>query len=769
MNLFDQLTAILDSANIGVWHQHVPSGKVVRNEVVVRLSQASQEEFDRDPWAWAERIHPADRKEAIQMAQQLLAGQLDSYSVDYRVRNSGGEWVSLRVRASVTQRDAAGQPVWLSSVLIDTSRERELERRLQAMFDRPFQLVGLLTPQGILLETNRGLLRNSGYKLEEVLGKPFWEGPFFAHSPALQAQMKDGIARAARGELMRFEVNREKDGISRTLDFTLTPLRDDDGAVVNIVPEGRDITDLATAREALRAAEQRLQTATEAASIGLWEWGVGTGDMWFSDQACRLLHLQPGTGPTDTKSWRAMVHPSDLPRISSEIVRYLRGEVPEYRIEFRMRRGDESWAWFLSKARATERDTNGRVKRIAGVLMDITTQHTVAERLALATQGGNIGHWDCNLLTGRIWVSDQWGSMLGYGANELPTTIDAFFALMHPEDSQRALQTHEEFQATGRLESYEIEFRMRAKDGSYRWIHTKGRTVELAADGRSVRQTGVTMDVTDRKEAELRLATSERLESLGRLAAGVAHEINTPIQYANDSVYFIREGVKELLQYISDSELAGKDATTAGIDLPYLRERLPAALDRAVDGLARVAEIVRSMNVLSHAAPMEKRPLDLTRAIQSTLVVAKNEYKHVADLETDFTDLPPITCHGSQINQVILNLVINAAHAIADRVKDTGERGLITIKTYRNECEIVICVSDTGTGIPEAIRERIFEPFFSTKDVGQGTGQGLSIVRDVVHSHGGSVIFQTELNKGTTFFVHLPIDHAQEKTDIAAA
>ena len=204
-------------------------------------------------------------------------------------------------------------------------------------------------------------------------------------------------------------------------------------------------------------------------------------------------------------------------------------------------------------------------------------------------------------------------------------------------------------------------------------------------------------------------------------------------------------------------------------DLPYLQEHLPAALDRAVDGLARVGEIVRSMNVLSHADQTQKSPLDLTRAIQSTLVVAKNVYKDVADVETDFAELPPITCHGSQINQVILNLVVNAAHAIADRVKDTAERGLITINTCRDEHEIVICVSDTGTGIPEPIRERIFEPFFSTKDVGRGTGQGLSIVRDVVRGHGGSVIFQTEMNKGTTFFVHLPINHPQENPDIAAA
>jgi two-component system, NtrC family, sensor kinase len=769
MSVIDHLTTILDSANIGVWHLHVPSGKVVRNEVLLRLSRASPEESDKDWWAWTERIHPSDRREVVDKGQRMLAGQLDSYSVDYRIRGIRGEWVSLRTRSMVTERDGVGRPIWLSSVLFDISRERELERRLQAISDRPFQFIGLLSTEGVLLEANQGFLRKSGCELEELIGKPFWEDSLLGHEPALQAQMKDGIVRAARGELVRFELcNKSETEGTRTLDFTLTPLRDDDGDIVNIVPEGRDITELATAREALRAAEQRLHTATEAANVGLWEWDVDPDEMWFSDQACRLLQRQPATGPSHSKGWRAIVHPADLPRINPEIVKYLKGQVAEYRIEFRMRRGDDSWGWFLSKARATDRGMDGRVKRLAGVLMDITTQHVVAERLALATEGANIGHWDTNVPTGRMWVSDQWGSMLGYSTEELPTTIRAVLGLLHPGDRPRVVQSLIEFQAQARAGSFDSEFRMRAKDGSWRWIHAKGRSVEVAPDGGSIRQTGVTMDVTDRKEAELRLSTAERLEALGRLAAGVAHEINTPIQYVSDSIHFIHEGLQELLRYGTNSRPAD-GSLVADPDLPYWREHLPAAVDRAVDGLARVAEIVRSMNVLTHADHAEMRPVDLTRAIQSTLVVAKNEYKHVADVDTDLADLPSITCHGSQINQVILNLVVNAAHAIADRVKDTEERGLITISTCQNGGEAVICVTDTGTGIPEAIRDRIFEPFFSTKEVGRGTGQGLSIVRNVVHAHGGSITFQTQLNRGTTFSVRLPIDHPRQNTAVEAA
>jgi two-component system, NtrC family, sensor kinase len=748
MSVIDHLAVILNSAGIGVWHLHVPSGKVIRNQVLLRLSNASSQDLDRDQWAWTEQVHPADRARVVEKAQQILTGRLDSYDVDYRVRNGCGEWVSVRAQAAVTERDAAGQPVWLSSLLIDISRERAAERRLHAISDRPFQFDGLLSADGITLKT--------GPRSEELIGRPLWESPRFAHSPALQEQIQEGVARAARGELVRFEMQvLDEKGLARTVDFTLTPLRDDDGAITSIVPEGRDITDLVVARQAQHAAEQRLHTAAEAANVGLWEWDVATDDMWFSDQSCRLLQREPGTGPNNVKIWRAIVHPDDLSRISVEIVRYLRHEAADYRIEFRMRRGDDSWAWFLSTARATDRAPDGRVKRIAGVLLDISAQHIVAQRLALATEGANIGHWDTNELTGEMWVSEQWGSMLGFGAHELPTTINAVFSLLHPEDLSRVLKSLGDFQSDGQTGSFDIEYRMRAKDGSWRWIHAKGRSVETGVDGRSTRQTGVTMDVTERKEAEARLVTSERLESLGRLAAGVAHEINTPIQYVSDSVYFIREGLKELNQYSDVRRLPASE-----VDLVYWQEHLPAAVERAVDGLSRVAEIVRSMNVLTHADHAEMRPVDLNRAVQSTLVVAKNEYKLVADIQTDLAEVSPIMCHGSQINQVILNMVVNAAHAIADRVADTEERGLITVRTYEDDGEAVICIADTGTGIPEAIRDRIFEPFFSTKEVGRGTGQGLSIALNVVRAHGGSITFQTQTNTGTTFFVRLPVNHA---------
>jgi PAS domain S-box-containing protein len=267
---------------------------------------------------------------------------------------------------------------------------------------------------------------------------------------------------------------------------------------------------------------------------------------------------------------------------------------------------------------------------------------------------------------------------------------------------------------------------------------------------------GTGFDITDRKDAEARMASSDRLESIGRLAAGVAHEINTPIQYLNDSVAFIRDGVGELLAYIDELHKLTDARPAAGEDVDYMREELPPALTRVSEGLSRIAEIVRSMKVFSHVDQNEMSDVDLNCSVTSTLVVARSEYRDIADVETDFGQIPRVVCHGGQINQVILNLVVNAAHAISDNCK--GTRGKIVVRTREENGRVVISIEDTGGGIPEGIRARIFDPFFTTKEVGRGTGQGLSVSRNVVvKGHGGELEFVTEIGKGTTFFVRLPV------------
>jgi signal transduction histidine kinase len=231
------------------------------------------------------------------------------------------------------------------------------------------------------------------------------------------------------------------------------------------------------------------------------------------------------------------------------------------------------------------------------------------------------------------------------------------------------------------------------------------------------------------------------------------------VQYANDSVYFIRDAIQELSGHIATQNEFASAKVLSAATLSELQQELPNALDRISTGLTRIAEIARSLREFTHSDYEIMVPVDLTRVIQNTLVVATSEVKYVADVKTRFADLPLVSCYAGQISQVILTLVINAAHAIAQVTKGSSDRGLISITTAQDSACAVISVSDTGGGIPVSIRDRLFEPFVTTKEVGRGIGQGLSMARKVVvQGHGGSISFQSESGQGTTFIVRLPLD-----------
>ena len=287
-------------------------------------------------------------------------------------------------------------------------------------------------------------------------------------------------------------------------------------------------------------------------------------------------------------------------------------------------------------------------------------------------------------------------------------------------------------------------------------------------------------DVTERKTLEDQLRQAQKLEAIGQLAAGIAHEINTPTQYVGDNTRFLQEswqGIANLLQLSqsirqqAQTEVVAKellekfDSLAAESDLPYLIQEVPKAIEQSLDGVQRVAKIVKAMKDFSHPGSQEKRAVDINQAIESTIAVARHEWKYVSNVETDLQpDLPPVPCLIGEFNQVILNLIVNAAHAIAGaKAEGFTEKGTITIRTHRHEEWAEIAVQDTGTGIPLEIQARIFDPFFTTKPVGQGTGQGLSLAHSViVKRHQGQIWFETEIGRGTTFFLRLPL-HVPEK------
>jgi PAS domain S-box-containing protein len=390
------------------------------------------------------------------------------------------------------------------------------------------------------------------------------------------------------------------------------------------------------------------------------------------------------------------------------------------------------------------------------------------ERFKMLVESTHAVPWEIETRTSTFsYVSPQVTRLFGYEADALCDRV-TLWDLVHPDDRARVKHLLLDLTRGGA----DVDFDCRVIAADQQVIDVRSVvSAHVGAGLESVVLRGITVDITQQKKLELELRQAQKLESVGRLASGVAHEINTPVQFVSDSVHFVRDAMRDLALVLDKYREGAPDAaeTAADADLPYLLENVPKALDRSLEGLHRVTVIVRSMKEFAHPDQKEMTAVDLNQAINSTLVIARNEYKYVADVETDFGELPLVICHGGDVNQVILNLVVNAAHAIGDVVNGTDRRGRITVQTRCDGPSVSIRVGDTGGGIPDVIRGRIFDPFFTTKEVGKGTGQGLSIAHSViVEKHGGDLTFETEVGRGTSFIIRLPVD-GKKATVLGAA
>jgi PAS domain S-box-containing protein len=377
----------------------------------------------------------------------------------------------------------------------------------------------------------------------------------------------------------------------------------------------------------------------------------------------------------------------------------------------------------------------------------------------------------------------------GYAREELigkPITVLAQWVGHNPnyiEDVRAALRG-------GRTFHYEDQ--IARQDGSTFWIGVsirplydpEGRLTHAVAVGADITaklvdakkkqelQDKLVAEMEERERMVIELQLAQKLESVGRLAAGIAHEINTPIQYVGDSVHFLRSAFDDLAKLIDGSaeaaaqlpESAGREAYQLEVldlaskyDFEYLRSEVPKAFTRTFDGVERVTNIVKAMKEFAHPDANEQNAVDLVHALQTTLLVASNEYKYVARVRTEFDELPQVVCNVGELNQVFLNLIVNAAHAIKDAGRDS-ETGEIAIRATVEGADAVITVGDNGCGVPAENLSKLYDPFFTTKEVGRGTGQGLAISHSiVVDKHGGEIAVASEVGVGTRFTVRLPI------------
>ncbi|MDR3753745.1 MAG: PAS domain S-box protein [Terracidiphilus sp.] len=530
------------------------------------------------------------------------------------------------------------------------------------------------------------------------------------------------------------------------------------------------------AEESLRESEDRFRTAFEAAPYGMCMTGTEGRFLHANAALCRMLGYS--SEELLAGMWQQVTYPDDLERSRQVSAQFGRSDVNTVEIEKRYVHKQGSIIWARVKI-SVVKNSLGAASHYITQIEDITLRKQAEQALESSEEryrdlfenaSDLVYTFDLDLrITSLNRLAEQ---TVGYAREEaMRLTLRQ---LVDAEHWDRIGQVVGRLVAGRPPEKFEVE--IKAKNGRRVMLEINPRLIYR--DGKAVEIQAIARDITGRDAAEVELRQTQKLESVGRLAAGIAHEINTPMQFVGDNVRFLENAFAELQAFLGKlrslcnpaSGIAPLPALCAEFrrleteaDAAGMMQEIPEAIAQTLEGIDRVVTIVQAMKEFAHPEVKGMAHADVNKALLNTLTVARNELKYVAEVQTDFGELPLVVCSISDMNQVFLNLLVNAAHAIGDVVKGTSQKGTIRIETRVEGPMALITIADTGAGIPDNIRGRIFDPFFTTKEVGRGTGQGLAIARTVVDRHKGSLTFESKVGNGTTFRICLPIDGAEPK------
>jgi PAS domain S-box-containing protein len=611
------------------------------------------------------------------------------------------------------------------------TERRESESRFRIVADSAPVLIWMAGVDKLCTFFNKPWLKFTGRSLEQEMGNGWAEG---VHPDDLQKCLKiyaDAFD-ARKAFVMQYRLRR-CDGEYRWISDQGVARYDSTGKFSGYIGSCVDITDLINKDEALREFEERVVLAAEATHHGVWEMDLVTNELWMSDKARALFQIDP-EARVDEAIVQRRVHPDDRALRESAIKRAIETE-GDYALEYRLLLPDGTLRWISGRGRCVT-GKHGKGKRLIGVSVDITQQKEAQDLFRLAAEGSHLGVWHWDEVAKTLTWDGATRDMFGVSA-DAEIAIDTFYRALHPDDAERVKQTWR--QAIELRLPYQIEFRTQRTDGTNRWVDARGRGYYDEA-GKPLWMSGVHFDITDRKEAELEaqqnreeLSHLSRVAAMGELAASIAHELNQP------------------LSGITSNAAAGQRFIDRGkVDLRELHDLLG---DIVADG-RRAGDVIRGIQGMVKKDISARRRIDLNDIVISVVRMVKpNAMLHSCELGTSLDpDLPTVEGDPVQLQQVLLNLIINAF----DAMRDTPlSRRKVVIATERDADALTrVSVRDYGVGIPEQVRERLFEQFFTTK--AKGLGMGLSIVRSIVESHGGTIAAENADGDGARFQFTLP-------------
>ncbi len=719
--------------------------------------------------AWQKITHPDDLARSQQLATRFAQGVTATQEIEKRYVHKRGNIVWARVKISLVPVSRGGVSHFITQIE-DITLRRQADRAqsfLASLVESSQDAIVGLTSDGVVASWNRGAADLYGYSAEEMIGQPVLQSV-----PAdRREQMGEILDRIRQGKRTSgYETySMRKDGTRIEVALAISPVFDAAGKVIGAASIARDITRQKEAEQKLKSSEGKFRQLAENISEVFWMMSPAGDKMLYVSPAyeliwgcsCESLYRNP-------MAWTDAIHPDDVNEAHASFARQLRGERIDsiYRIQTPV-----GQKWIRDRAFPV-RDEAGQLIRIVGLAEDISERKLAEEKLRTSEEryrelfenaSDLVYTFDLDLhITSLNRLAEK---TMGYSREEAVQM--SLQQLVDPRDWE--LVQSGIAQLVAGQPPAKLEFEIRANDGRRAKLEMNPRLI--CRDEKPVGIQAIARDISGRDAAEMELRQAQKLESVGRLASGIAHEINTPIQFVGDNAHFLHDSFETLRMLVSKfHELCNRRDDPAHelsaelhrveeeLDCSYLMEEIPKAIAQSVEGIDRVVTIVRAMKEFAHPENKGMVPARLNEALLSTLTVARNELKYVADVETDLGELPLVVCSLSDLNQVFLNLLVNAAHAIGDVVRGTDKRGKICVHTSTEGSMVLISISDTGAGIPEGIRNHIFDPFFTTKEVGRGTGQGLAIARSViVDRHKGTLTFESEVGRGTTFYIRLPV------------